>query len=71
MAEAAAAKEEQGGAAPPALIEPLVWNFLPPRCSAAKSLPKSPWIFLDFLGFSRPNHVFSMGYPASRANLIC
>jgi hypothetical protein len=31
---------------------------------AAKTLDHEGWISLDFLGFSRPNRDFSMGYAA-------
>jgi hypothetical protein len=34
------------------------WPF---RC---KNLANEGWIYLDFLGFSRPNRAFSMDYTA-------
>jgi hypothetical protein len=39
-----------------------VWVFLGPGGLAAKTLDYNSWKRLDFLGFSRPNLVFSMGY---------
>jgi hypothetical protein len=40
----------------------LIWVFLADRCFGAKTSLSSYWISLDFLGFSRPNRDFSMGY---------
>jgi hypothetical protein len=42
----------------------LVWVFLAAGCFAAKAPDYPYWILLDFLGFSRPNLDFSMGYAA-------
>jgi hypothetical protein len=42
----------------------IVWDFLDRDCFAAKPLDYAYWIFLDFLGFSRPNRDFSMGCAA-------
>src|SRR5271163_2141911 len=39
-----------------------VWVFLARGCFAAKTPDHVGWISLDFLGFSRPNRDFSMGY---------
>jgi hypothetical protein len=39
-----------------------VWIFLGGRHFAAKAPSQEGWISLDFLGFSRPNLDFSMGY---------
>jgi hypothetical protein len=36
--------------------------FLGPRRFVAKTPAYKGWIILDFLGFSRPNRDFSMGY---------
>jgi hypothetical protein len=36
--------------------------FLEPRCFVAKTPDSGGWISLDFLGFSRQNRDFSMGY---------
>src|SRR5580704_13280842 len=41
-----------------------VWVFLPLGRFAAKNPAYESWISLDFLGFSRPNRDFSMGYTA-------
>src|SRR3984957_8330703 len=41
-----------------------VWVFLAPGHFAAKTPADECWIVLDFLGFSRPNLDFSMGYEA-------
>jgi hypothetical protein len=41
-----------------------VWVFLAPGRFAAKARADERWILLDFLGFSRPNRDFSMGYAA-------
>jgi hypothetical protein len=38
------------------------WFFLAGRRFAAKTPSQEGWISLDFLGFSRPNRDFSMGY---------
>jgi hypothetical protein len=42
-------------------VEP-VWVFLGSGRLAAKTLVYGGWKDLDFLGFSRPNLAFSMGY---------
>jgi hypothetical protein len=42
-----------------------VWIFLAPGCSAAKTHVYEGWKGLDFLGFSRQNLAFSMGYTGS------
>jgi hypothetical protein len=42
----------------------FVWVFLAPGRFAAKTRAHEGWISLDFLGFSRPNRDFSMGYAA-------
>jgi hypothetical protein len=39
-----------------------VWVFLGSRRLAAKTPGFEGWKGLDFLGFSRPNRAFSMGY---------
>jgi hypothetical protein len=39
-----------------------VWVFLGSGRLAAKTLLYEGWKGLDFLGFSRPNRAFSMGY---------
>jgi hypothetical protein len=39
-----------------------VWVFLGSGRLAAKTLLYGGWKGLDFLGFSRPNRAFSMGY---------
>jgi hypothetical protein len=39
-----------------------VWVFLARGRFAAKTPARECWISLDFLGFSRPNRDFSMGY---------
>ena len=39
-----------------------VWIFLAGGLFAAKTPVRTCWISLDFLGFSRPNRDFSMGY---------
>jgi hypothetical protein len=39
-----------------------VWVFLARGRFAAKTPAYEPWISLDFLGFSRPDRDFSMGY---------
>jgi hypothetical protein len=39
-----------------------VWVFFACRRFAAKTRADEGWILLDFLGFSRPNLDFSMGY---------
>ena len=41
-----------------------VWVFLAAGHFAAKTPADACWIVLDFLGFSRPNLEFSMGYEA-------
>jgi hypothetical protein len=41
-----------------------VWVFLTRGRFAAKAPTDERWIHLDFLGFSRPNRDFSMGYAA-------
>jgi hypothetical protein len=41
-----------------------IWVFLAPGRFAAKTPIHGYWIFLDFLGFSRPNLDLSMGYLA-------
>jgi hypothetical protein len=38
------------------------WVFLGARRFAVKTPSQGGWIFLDFLGFLRPNRNFSMGY---------
>ena len=43
------------------LVDPI-WVFLARRRFAAKTPDYKGWISLDFLGFSRPNLDFSMGY---------
>jgi hypothetical protein len=50
------------GNEPAMLVGGRVWVFLAPRGFAAKALLLSYWISLVFLGFSRPNLDFSMGY---------
>jgi hypothetical protein len=47
-----------------AAVSPIdpVWVFLAGSRFAAKTLINGYWIFLDFLGFSRPNRDLSMGY---------
>src|SRR5579872_1991562 len=40
----------------------MIWVFLGGGGFAAKTRLTGYWISLDFLGFSRPNRVFSMGY---------
>ena len=42
-----------------------IWVFLAARRFAAKTPVKAYWICLDFLGFSRQNLDFSMGYTGS------
>src|SRR3984957_146613 len=42
-------------------VDPF-WVFLAPSHFAAKTPADECWIVLDFLGFSRPNLDFSMGY---------
>jgi hypothetical protein len=50
-------------------VGPVDLGFLGPGRFAAKALDSERWISLDFLGFSRPNRAFSMGYAAfSRDN---
>src|ERR1700722_1627061 len=44
-------------------VDPF-WVFLAPGHFAAKTPADECWIVLDFLGFSRPNPDFSMGYEA-------
>jgi hypothetical protein len=50
-----------------------IWVFLDHRGFAPNG-PKTrlgfPWISLDFLGFSRPNRDFSMGYAGFSAKKI-
>jgi hypothetical protein len=41
------------------------WDFFARLPFAAKTPINSCWIFLDFLGFSRPNRDLSMGYAGS------
>jgi hypothetical protein len=45
------------------LVAPI-WVFLARGRFAAKAPAHEGWILLDFLGFSRPNRYFSMGYAA-------
>ncbi len=40
----------------------IVWVFLARGLFVAKTPDYAYWILLDFLGFSRPNRDFSMGY---------
>jgi hypothetical protein len=48
-----------------------VWVFLAPRRFGLKTPVFEGWIHLDFLGFSRPNRDFSMGYAGfSRAEFF-
>src|SRR5579871_1683661 len=42
-------------------VDPI-WVFLDSYRFAANAPVYEGWIFLDFLGFSRPNRDFSMGY---------
>jgi hypothetical protein len=42
----------------------VAWVFLAPGRFGAKTPIYRYWILLDFLGFSRPNRGFSMGYTA-------
>src|ERR1700722_2394672 len=42
--------------------ERCVWVFLGAGLLTAKTLVYEGWKSLDFLGFSRPNRAFSMGY---------
>src|ERR1700722_3658703 len=44
------------------LVSRPVWIFLAGRCFSSKTVDSGGWICLDFLGFSRPNPVFSIGY---------
>jgi len=37
---------------------------------AAKTLANEVWIYLDFLGFSRPNRAFSMGYTGKSTKIF-
>jgi len=56
-----------GSAAFPAADRTIIrsiWVFLAPGRFAAKTAVCEGWISLDFLGFSRKNRVFSMGYEA-------
>jgi hypothetical protein len=46
------------------------WVFLDGRCFALKRPENKGWILLDFLGFSRPNRAFSMGYAGFSADKI-
>ena len=39
-----------------------IWVFLAGGRCVAKITAKACWIFLDFLGFSRPDPAFSIGY---------
>src|SRR6185437_13796119 len=39
-----------------------IWIVLKRGCFATESSRPGSWIRLDFLGFSRPNRDFSMGY---------
>jgi hypothetical protein len=48
----------------------IVWDFLARGCFAAKTPDHKGFISLDFLGFSRPNRDFSMGYAAFRRKKI-
>src|ERR1700722_18017695 len=49
-----------------------VWVFLAPGRFAVKTPADEGWIVLDFLGFSRLNREFSMGYEArSGENFSC
>jgi hypothetical protein len=41
---------------------PVIWVFLARSRFAAETAVHNYWILLDFLGFSRPNLDFSMGY---------
>ena len=45
-------------------ISSIRLDFLGPGRFAAKTLIYGYWIFLDFLGFPRPNRDLSMGYTA-------
>jgi len=49
-------------ARPPAAPGRVRLDFLGAHPFAAKTSGYEPWIFLDFLGFSRPNLDLSMGY---------
>ena len=40
------------------------FGFSWPLAFPLRKAPHEPWIVLDFLGFSRPNLDFSMGYVA-------
>jgi hypothetical protein len=46
----------------PALVRPVHLGFLGVGRFAAKAPDSERWISLDFLGFSRANRDFSMGY---------
>jgi hypothetical protein len=46
----------------PMLVRSMRLGFLGPSYFAAKPPDYAYWILLDFLGFSRPNRDFSMGY---------
>src|ERR1700735_5198707 len=48
------------------LVPRPVWIFLAGRCFSSKTVDSGGWICLDFLGFSRPNPDFSMGYSDKR-----
>ena len=45
-----------------AAVKSLRLDSLAGRCFGSKAPAKTGWISLDFLGFSRPNRAFSMGY---------
>jgi hypothetical protein len=50
-------------------VDPLL-GFLGGRRFALKTPENKGWILLDFLGFSRPNRAFSMGYAGFSADKI-
>jgi hypothetical protein len=50
-------------------VDPI-WVFLASGRLAAKTLLYEPWKSLDFLGFSRPNRAFSIGYAGFSLNEI-
>jgi hypothetical protein len=45
-------------------------GFLETGRFAAKGRENDYWILLDFLGFSRPNRDFSMGYAAAGGSIF-
>jgi hypothetical protein len=52
---------------PAMLVRSTGFGFLERSLFCLENPSKTPWISLDFLGFSRPNRAFSMGYTGKTA----